>query len=54
VLKGKGEQLTLPAMPITAFPLTVQLADAVGACWSATYQNDVRSNDADGFKAKSD
>lgn len=54
VLKGKGEPLTLPALPIASLPLTVQLANGIGTCWSASFENDVRQNDAGAFKAKSD
>jgi len=54
VLKGKGEPLGLPALPIASLPLTVQLANGVGTCWSAVFAGDIRQNDGDGFKAKSD
>jgi endo-1,4-beta-D-glucanase Y len=54
VLKGKGEPLALPTLPIASLPLTVQLANGVGTCWSATFASDVRQNDEGGFKAKSD
>jgi len=54
VLKGKGEPLALPALPIASLPLTVQLGNGIGTCWSASFENDVRQNDRDGFKAKSD
>ncbi len=53
-LKARGASLTLPALPVTALPLTVQLGSGSGACWSASYQADVRANDAQTFKAKSD
>jgi endo-1,4-beta-D-glucanase Y len=53
LVKAKGEPLALPALPIAPLPLTVQLENAVGTCWSATYEANVRRNDAAAFKAKS-
>ncbi len=52
-LKAKGDPLALPALPIATLPLTVQLANDVGTCWSATYDANVRANSSDTFKAKS-
>ena len=52
--KAKGPSLTLPPLPIGALPLTVQLGNDVGTCWSATYDADVRTNDVGAFKATSD
>ncbi len=54
VVKGKGAPLALPALPIAMLPLTIQLANDVGTCWSAIYDTNVRANDAGTFKAKSD
>lgn len=54
VLKGKGGALALPALPIAPVPLTMQLSNGAGQCWAATFQNDVRDNATDTFKAKSD
>ena len=54
VLKGKGAPLALPALPITTLPLTVQLSNEAGECWAASFQSDVRDNESDAFKAKSD
>jgi len=54
VVKGKGTPLDLPALPIASLPLTLQLSNGAGRCWAATFANDVRDNDADAFKAKSD
>ncbi len=53
-IKGKGAPLALPALPVASLPLTVQLSNDLGRCWTATYQNDVRANDAESFKASSD
>lgn len=54
LIKGKGDLLSLPSLPIANLPLTVQLGNGAGQCWSARYQNDVRTNDAGSFKALSD
>lgn len=52
-LKGKGVELTLPALPLVA-PVTAQLFRSDGAlCWAASYGTPTR-NDAGLFKAKSD
>ena len=53
-LKGKGIPLELPTLPIAPLPVTVQLTNGVGVCWSASYQTDVRTNDDESFKANSD
>lgn len=52
-VKGKGSALTMPAPP-RALPVTVQLANDAGVCWSATYATDVRRNQPGSFDAKSD
>jgi hypothetical protein len=52
-VKGRGERLALPDLPLTV-PVTVQLQVANGDCWSATYAGQILRN-ADGtFKAKPD
>ena len=53
-VKARGAVLALPTLPIGALPLTVQLGNDAGTCWSARYEHRVRTSDADGFKAKSD
>jgi hypothetical protein len=53
-LKGKGEPLPLPQLPITALPVTVELRAGTGTCWSATYGAGVQHDDAALFKARSD
>jgi endo-1,4-beta-D-glucanase Y len=53
-VKGKGIPLDMPALPIGALPVTVQLERRDGGCWSATYSSNVPINQSDRFKAKSD
>ncbi len=53
-LRGEGANLDLPSLPITGFPLTVQLVNAKEACWEATYSQSPRTNDMTSFKASSD
>ncbi|HEY2388377.1 MAG TPA: glycosyl hydrolase family 8 [Candidatus Binatia bacterium] len=53
-LKGKGDPLPMPMLPVTALPLTVELRAGTGTCWSATYGAGVQRNDAALFKARSD
>ena len=52
-LKGKGEPLTMPTLPLGTLPVTVELHGA-GICWSATYDGGVQRNEAGLFKARSD
>jgi YVTN family beta-propeller protein len=53
IAKGKGANLTLPALPIGGFPLTVQLQGEHGECWQGSFAaGDVRANTAGVFKAK--
>jgi len=52
VLKAKKDFTPTPGVPVT-LPVTVQLQNAAGTCWSATYSAALRN--ADGlFKAKAD
>ncbi len=53
-VKGKGDPLAMPALPLTSLPLTVQLANDAGVCWSASYATDVRRNQSGSFDAASD
>jgi len=51
IVKGRGEPLDLPSMPITP-PITVQLQEESGPCWTATYEaSGVRVNDGEVFRA---
>ena len=53
VLKGKGENLSMPAMPVGT-PVRVQLSGG-STCWEATYSAPgVRKNDGTLFKGKGD
>ena len=52
-LKGKGINLMLPARPIQTLPVTVQLLNSNGTCWTTTFSS-ARKNDAAQFKAISD
>jgi hypothetical protein len=53
LVRGKGENLPMPTLPLTQ-PVTVQLANELGACWEATYLPPASRNQADQFKDKSD
>jgi hypothetical protein len=53
VVKGKGALLDAPALPVQTLPLRVQLVNALGECWEATYSTTLR-NQADRLKARSD
>lgn len=48
---GKGAKLDMPALPIAALPVTVQLKSSSGVCWEAVYSASSK-NDAVQFKAK--
>jgi hypothetical protein len=49
LFKSKGEDAPVPALPLT-LPVTVQLQDAAGSCWGATYST-FKLNAAATFKA---
>jgi hypothetical protein len=53
LVRGKGEKLTLPSLPLTT-PVTVQLQSSAGTCFTATYQSSVSTNAAGEFKARPD
>jgi hypothetical protein len=52
-VKGKGANLSTPALPIAHLPVTVQLTNRDGACWGATYSSTLK-NGTTMLKAKSD
>jgi hypothetical protein len=52
LFKSKGEHAPVPALPLT-LPVAVQLQNAAGGCWEATYGTSIL-NDADTFKAIAD
>ena len=51
-LKGRGSNLTLPALELTT-PARVQLQASNGQCWEASYSSAIK-NTTSQFKAKSD
>ena len=51
-LKGRGSNLTLPALGLTT-PARVQLQAGNGQCWEASYSSAIK-NTTSQFKAKSD
>lgn len=54
LVKAKGENLTLPALPLT-LPARVQLRSATGVCWDSRYQaTAVLKNDSVSFSGKSE
>lgn len=53
LVKGKGDLLDVPALPLTSVPVTVQLLNGDGVCWEADYHS-VLGNQAGLLKAKSD
>ena len=52
-LKGKGGQLDVPALPVMTLPVTAQLRNSDGVCWSSTFST-TRRNDGVQLKASSD
>jgi hypothetical protein len=53
LVKGKGDDLELPALTGLTLPVTVQLRRAGGGCWGATFSTPLLSG-AELFKSKSD
>ena len=50
-VKGKGEGLTLPGMPLAQDTrVTVQLVTSDGVCWGASYEPPAARNDGERFK----
>lgn len=55
LVKGRGESLDLPTLPIESFPLTVRLEAANGECWANVFeQNGVGTNLPAQLKASGD
>jgi hypothetical protein len=52
-LKGRGPLLPDPPLPISDLPVTVQLVNGAGRCWTATYGSSLR-NDGQQFGARAD
>jgi hypothetical protein len=43
IAKGRGGAIGVPRLPLTALPLRVQLVNAAGQCWEATYSSFCRT-----------
>jgi hypothetical protein len=52
-VQGKGLGLGVPTLPLTQ-PVKVQLVNANGYCWEATYSSPAIQNDSSTFKDKDD
>ena len=52
-LKGRGDNLDMPPLPVATLPIRVQLVDSAGGCWEAAYSTTLR-NQMDRLKAKGD
>jgi hypothetical protein len=53
LVKGRGELLAMPSLPVTTLPIRVQLVGSNGACFEARYSTTLR-NQSDQLKAKAD
>ncbi|HYC53686.1 MAG TPA: hypothetical protein VEL28_01935 [Candidatus Binatia bacterium] len=53
VVTGAGDDLALPALPVTELPMTVQLQSSDGPCWEASFSSASR-NDGTRLQAVSD
>ncbi|MDX2166927.1 MAG: choice-of-anchor Q domain-containing protein [Deltaproteobacteria bacterium] len=53
LVKGKGSGLPLPALDTLVTPVVVQLRNAAGGCWGATYSAPTRAT-ATQFKSRND
>jgi len=52
LLKGRGDLLDTPALPISSLPVRAQLMNGDGVCWEGQYATTLRDQ-GDRFKAKS-
>jgi hypothetical protein len=52
-IKGQGPLLDVPALPVASLPVTAQLRNGNGVCWSSTFST-TRRNDGVQLKATSD
>jgi len=50
----EAQRVLVDVTPPLALPVTEQLANDAGTCWSARYASDVRRNRPGSFDAKSD
>jgi acyl-homoserine lactone acylase PvdQ len=53
IVKGKGQLLDVPDLPVSNLPLVAQMQNSDGECWGATYTSTLR-NQFDELKAKGD
>jgi hypothetical protein len=53
-LLAEGANLQLPGLPVTGFPLKLQLVNDKEACWEATYSTPPSENSPVSFNARSD
>jgi hypothetical protein len=53
IVKGKGRRLRQPTLPLDP-PVTVQLVESNGTCFTTTYDANVTTNTPDAFVAKAD
>jgi hypothetical protein len=44
-VRGKGGNLSLPDLPLTRLPVTIQLVTTEGECWEAAYSGLLRNSD---------
>ena len=52
-LRGRGENLTLPSLPIAPSPwLRVQLKNSAGACWASEFDTSEASDDIGRFQGR--
>ena len=54
-LKGKGDRLAMPTLPLSQDPrVTVQLVATTGACWETSHAAPARRNDGVQFRDAGD
>jgi hypothetical protein len=53
LVKGKGNRLAIPPLPILDFPVIVELKNSDGMCWATTHTS-TRRNLPEEFVSKSD
>jgi hypothetical protein len=53
VLKGRGDLLDVPALPVLSLPVRAQMQNGDGECWEASYGSTLRNQETE-LRAKSD
>ena len=53
MLKGRGQLLDVPDLPVLSLPVTAQMQSSDGECWEATYSATLRNQESE-LRAKSD